>query len=910
VLDPPLIGRKAECRSLDALLAEVRGNQSRVLVMLGEAGIGKSALLDHLRDSAEEFRVVDATGVESEMELPFAALHQLCSPLLERVSALPDPQREAMSKAFGLMAGATPDRLLIGLAVLGLLSVAADESPLLCVVDDAQWLDRESAQIIGFVARRLLAERIGFVLASRVASPDLASFPQMVINGLHEAEARTLLGNVLHVPIDERVGDRIIAEAHGNPLALVEWSRDHKPGEVAGGFGVPHRLPVAGQLEESFRRRLSDLPPSTQRYLMIAASEPTGDAILVHRAASGLDVDPQDASAAVDAGLVEIGSKVTFRHPLVRSAVYGAATLADRQEAHRALALATDPDLDADRRAWHLALGSPRPDEEIAVAVEQSAHRVRARGGLAAAGALLERAMVLTLDPVRRGERLLAAAAAYLEAGCFDTAAALMASADVDVLDALGQARLDLLRARHASVGGDTRDAPGLLLRAAKRLEALDARLARHTYVAAMSASAVAGRFCVEVSIEEIALAAHRCPAADEPTTNDSLLVGLALNTMEGATSAAPVLRLVVSSSEALTVGEAVQWLGYQSAAASILWDIEALHRFATSLVGAAREIGALTLLPSALNTLAQALVFEGQIDAASRLVVEARRVAEATGSNLIPWPAASIAGLRGNHDAAESIEAQVADASVTHHGMALHSALWARATLCNGLGRYDDALTAAKQALEHPLDWQTHLFLHELVEAGVRSSDPGAAQDALDRLQASAGASGTDWAVGVRCRSEALLCEGSAAEELYREAVGHLSRTNVRPEVARSHLLYGEWLRRENRRVDARAQLHMAHDLFTEMGMLGFGDRARRELMATGETVRKRTSTSFDELTSQESHIALLAASGRTNPEIGAELFISHRTVEWHLRKVFTKLGVTSRKELGAALPRAVSMS
>ena len=900
-----LIGRARECRAIEELLDAVREGRSQVLVLRGDAGMGKSALVHHLVTSAAGYRVVHASGVESEMHLPFAALHQLCAPMLESLDALPDPQRGAASTAFGLTAGRSPDRLLIGLAVLNLLSGAAEEKPLLCVIDDAHWLDRESIDALTFVARRLLADHVALVFSTRGASADLAEFDELAVEGLKDGDAQTLLSSVLHVSIDERVRDRIVAETLGNPLALVEWPRGRTAAELAGGFGMPASMPIASQIEQSFRDRVGELPTPTQRFLILAAAETTGDPVVVWRAASGLGLAPIDASPALDAGLVEMGTRVWFRHPLVRTAVYGSATREDRQAAHRALADATDVDADPDRRAWHRALGSPGPDEEIADLLVHSAGRARARGGLAAAAALLERAVVLTVDSSQRTERIIAAAAAHLDAGSFDIADGLFALAETAPLDDMSRAVLDALRAQHAVTGGDIRDAPELFLRAAKCFEPIDVGLAQQTYLGALAAAPVAGTFSRAVTMHDVARAASECPISASPNTRELLVTALARTTLEGPASAAPTLRRALEQTAFETLAtESFHSLSFLTAAAATLWDNHSLHQLATLQVSATRELGALTMLPWALNTLAHILTFEGDLDGAALVVAEADEIVEVTGGN-VQWAGAILAGWRGDSGSLASIDKIASRAHVAGNALALKSALWGSACFHNGAGHYERALADASEADRQPWEWGAPNYFSELIEAAARCGQPAVARAQLERLAETVEPSGSDWGLGVYARSHALLTDGRAAEDLYLEAIECLRRSAILPELARAHLLFGEWLRRENRRVDARAQLRIAHAMLTAMGIHGFAERARHELLATGETVRRRTVDSFDELTSQEANIARLAAEGRTNPEIGTLLFISPRTVEWHMRKVFTKVGVSSRRELRDALPR-----
>lgn len=904
---PPtdLIGRARECRSLEELLDSVRGGQSRVLVVRGDAGIGKSALLQWLVDAATGFQLVHATGVESEMTLPFAALHQLCAPMLDRLEALPEPQREAARTAFGLAAGSAPDRLLIGLAVLSLLSEFAAEAPLLCVIDDAQWLDHESAQTLAFVARRLQVDAIGLVFATRRSIAELSGFPTMIVEGLHDGDAQTLLSSVLHVPLDTRVRDRIVAETRGNPLALVEWPRGLTDAELASGFGMPAKLEMAGQIEESFRRRVAELPDSARQLLVVAAAEPTGDPIVMWRAATALGVSPDDALPAIEAGLVEIGTRVWFRHPLVRTAAYGAAPLPDRQAAHRELARATDAHVDPDRCAWHRALGSPGPDEDIADALEQSAGRARARGGMAASAALLERSVAMTLDPSKRTYRALGAASAHLNAGAVDVAASLLAQIDETSLDAIQAAYLQALRAQHAYTSGDMREAPLQFLRAAQSLETLSVRRAQDMYVTGMSAAALVGTYARGTTVSDIGRVASSCPMSTTPDGRELLVAGLALAALDDPAAAAPILRRALDTDLHAIPPEDFQWCSQLTAAASVLWDNEQLHRIAEVYLALTREVGALTMLPWALSALAGALIWEGYLDRAAPLVAEAEEILDLTGGNTA-WSGATLAGWRGDANASAAIDAVETRARSAGHGLALRLALWARACMCNATGEYELALTAAREAAEQPWQWGNPSWFPELIEAAVRTGEVDVAQRQLERLAHTVGPSESDWAYGMYARSQALLSPERDAEHYYVTALDHLARTKIQTELARTHLLYGEWLRRDSQRSTARVQLRRAHELFLNMGAHGFAERARNELLATGETVRRRTVETFDELTPQEANIARLAAEGRTNPEIGSMLYISPRTVEWHLRKVYTKLNVASRRELAGALPRA----
>jgi DNA-binding CsgD family transcriptional regulator/tetratricopeptide (TPR) repeat protein len=886
----------------------VRAGQGRALVVRGEPGVGKTALLDYLAERASGCLVARAAGVQSEMELAFAGLHQLCAPMLDHDESLPDPQREALRTAFGLSAGPVPDRFLVGLAVLGLLSETAGERPLVCVVDDQQWLDHASAQALGFAARRLAADPVGVVFAARVPGQDVAGLPELVVEGLAYNDARSLLESVLSRVagrLDARVRDRIIADTHGNPLALLELTRGLTPAQLTGGFGVSEVVPLDGRIEESFRLQLGALPAQTRRLVQLAAADPSGDPVLVWRAAGRLAIGAGAAKPAVEAGLAEFGARVRFRHPLVRSAAYWSASAQTRQELHGALAEATDPAVDPDRRAWHRAQAAPGLDEEVAAELELCAGRAQRRGGLAAAAAFLERSARLTIDPARRARRALAAAQARNQAGASDAALGLLAMAQAGPLDELQCARADLLRAQIAFASSHGRDAPPLMLSAAKQLEGLDAGLARETYLEAFTAALFVGRLS-PAAVGDVARAARMAPAL--PTKGrapDLLLDGLALLVTEGYATGAPALRraLLAARSQDISAEEGLGWLWLAEMAAVAVWDDETWHILVSRHVKLARDAGALSELPLAVLSRYLLHAHAGELEQAAALIAEAQAVADATGSQLGPYGGLGAAAFRGREaEATELIQATMAGATSRGEGRGV-ATQYAVALLYNGLGRYDKALAAAELACEYDDIGVVGWSLTELVEAAVRSGQPARASDALRRLSETTRASGTDWGLGIEARSRALLSEGQAAENGYREAIERLGRTRMRPAAARAHLLYGEWLRRENRRQDARAELRTAHGLFTAMGIEAFADRARHELLAAGDTVRKPTVETVSELTAQEAHIARLAVDGGTNAEIGAQLFLSTRTVEWHLSKVYTKLGVGSRRELRQAL-------
>jgi len=902
-----LVGRGAERACLDQLLADAHLGHSAVLVLRGEPGIGKSTLLGYAAERAEACRVVRAAGVESEMELPFAGLHQLCVTLLDDLDRLPAPQRDALATAFGLSSGAQPDRFLVGLAVLSLLSEAAEALPLVCLVDDAHWLDRSSAQVLAFVARRLAAESIVLLFAEREPREldELAGLPELQLEGLSDAPARELLASAVTAPLDKRVSERILAETRGNPLALLELPRE-SPGGLAGGFALPDNGSLHGQIEASFRRRVQQLPTATQRLLLVAAADPTGDRGLLLRVAGQIGIPIYELSPAEADGLLELRSKVAFRHPLLRSAVYRAAPPDERRAAHRALAAATDAELDPDRRAWHRAHATDGPDEEVALELEQSAGRARARGGLAAAAAFLERSAALTPDPGRQAQRAVEAAASMQLAGAPQAALALLATASAGPLDALGRARVQRL---HGQIFLDLRrpaDALPLLLDAAKQLERIDPALACDAYLEALRAAAVAAR--LGPGTRDAARAALTAPPPHgEPRAVDLLLDGLAVRFTDGYAASAPMLKRALSAlrEDGDRPGLSVRWPWLGRRVAPSLFADDAWHYFATRSVQLSRDNGALAVLPLALNYLGQLRCLEGDLDDATALLDEADAISAATGTQPIEFGRLAWAGFHGDEAAASLLfDASEAAAIARGEGVVLTLSEHARAVLYNGLGRYEAALAPAQSASGRDELLVTVWSLPELVEAATRCGKADVAAAAVERLAERTRAADTELALGIEARSRALITEGDAAEELYRDAIDRLGRTRLRPDFARAHLLYGEWLRRENRRVDARAHLRAAHELFASFGMDAFAERAGQELLATGEHVRKRALETRDDLTAQERQIAHLAADGLSNPEIGSRLFLSPRTVEWHLRKVFTKLGIHSRRELAKALP------
>jgi DNA-binding CsgD family transcriptional regulator len=906
---------------LDRLIEAVRAGESRALVVRGEPGMGKTALLDYLAGHAPECRVVRAAGIQSEIELAFAAMHQLCAPMLDRLDRLPGPQRTALGTAFGISAGPAPDRFLIGLAVLSLLSDVAAEQPLVCLVDDQQWLDRASAQVLAFVARRLEAESVGLVFAARTPGEELAGLPTLAVEALRDSDARALLDSAVTGPLDARVRDRIVAETRGNPLALVELPRALTPTELAGGFGLPSADALPGGIEATFQRQLDALPAETKRLVLLAAADPVGDPVLVWRAAERLGIGAVAATPAAEAGLLEFGAQVRFRHPLVRWLAYQSASLPDRQEVHRALADVTDPQANPDRRAWHRAQAAPGPDEDIAVELERSASRAQARGGIAAAAAFLERAALLTREPACRAQRLLAAAQAKRDAGALDDALRLLVAVEAGPPDALRTAEVEHLRGQIALDQRRGRDATRLLLSAARRFEPLNPGLARETHLEAVWEAAMWGGELDHVSaVRKAAEAARAAPGPDPPRVVDVLLDALALRFTQGHAAAAPALTQALELVLALNVGasEASRWLlpsggRIGQIIALELWDFESWYALAGRQALLARSTGALVQLQFALNYLARAHLLAGDLATAALMIEEDHLIAEATRNPPVTDTEVMLAAWQGREPAAsELIEVTTQEATARGSRRLAGFASYASSVLYNGLGRHDAARDAAWQAFQPGQLGHGPLVISELAEAAARTGDEAAVRAALDWLAERTVAKRTEWALGIEARIRALLGEGEDAGSCYQESISRLSRTRLRAELARAHLLYGEWLRRQGRRLDAREQLRTAHSLLDAMGMTAFAGRARRELLATGETVRKRSSEpapaqpgqATEALTAQEAQVARLARDGLSNPEIGTRLFISSRTVQYHLRKVFTKLGISSRSQLYRVLP------
>jgi DNA-binding CsgD family transcriptional regulator len=871
--------------------------------------MGKTALLRYCADQASDCQVAQIAGVESELELPFAALHQLCAPLMKELPPLPEPQERALRVALGLADGSTPGRFLVGLAVLSSLAEVAAKRPLVCLVDDAQWLDEASSQVLGFVGRRLLAESVLLVFAVR-EEPRVQLFeglPTLTLEGLSDGDARDLLTASVSGHLDEQVRDRIIAETGGNPLGLLELPRAMSAAERAGGFALPPAATLSGHLQDLYVRRVLALPEPTRQLILLAATDPTGDATLLWRAAQTIGVTREAADAAETEKLLDVGPRVKFRHPLVRSAAQLVASPEERRAAHLAIASVTDVEHDPDRRIWHLAAAATGPDEDIAAELERSADRAQDRAGLPAAAAFLQRSAALTPSSKLRTERILAAAHAHLHAGAFGATLGLLAEAEAAAVDELHAARVDLLRGQVDRAASAAR-APVRLLQAAKKLESLDIRLALDTYLDAAAAATVAGALARPGGrlIDVVTAVQAAPPPPSGPQPGDYLLQGLVESVTHGPVAAAPALRRALDGfvRDHLSPDQWFHWGILASMAALSLWDYETWAKLSARQTQVARSSCAPAPLGNALNVQRVMATLSGDLELATSLGVEEDALQEVTGRIRTSYGALVLAAYRGRADEATRLIATAADDAVARgEGFGQQSTQLATAILNNGLGRYTKALNAAQQSVQEQYVPFTRWGLAEVIESAVRSGRPELSDDALQRLTAVT-LEGSDWAAAIEARSRALVSKGTVADSCYFEAVERFARTPLKPELARTHLLYGEWLRREDRRLDARQHLRTAHNLLTEIGAEAFAERARRELLAVGDSVRRRKPDAPNDLTAQELHIARLARDGRTNGEIGEELFISARTVEWHLRKVFAKLHITSRRGLQEALP------
>jgi DNA-binding CsgD family transcriptional regulator len=905
-----LLGRRREQAAIGNLLQAARDGEGGVLVLHGDPGVGKTALLDDTVHAAEGYRTVSAVGLEGEMEFPFAALQQLCAPILHFDVHLPDLQRNALSVAFGVSAGTAPDAFLIGLATLGLLSETAETQPLLCIIDDAQWLDSASAKALTFAARRASAERIAFLFAARTLDEGLAALPALQLGPLAHGDARNLMRSVIPGPLDERILERLVVETHGNPLAVIEFPRGLAPSQLAGGFGLPTALPLTKQIEQTFTRRLAHLSPDAKQLLLLASADPSGDPVLLSHAAQKMGIAQAAGQLLETHGLLEIGTGVAFRHPLARSAVYAAAGPQERRDSHRALAEAVNPALDPDRHAWHRAQAAIAPDDAVAEELERSAARARSRGGIAAGAAFLERAAALSSDPADRAKRALAAAKAKYEAGFLQEALQLIASVEDTEADERQHALAELLKGQVTLAARRGGEASPTLLRAARTLEPTDPQLARETYVEALSSALFAGSLAGTPSLIEVSEAALASPAPAVTGATDLLVEGIALWFTDSYAAGAPLLKQALAAFLDDTSPQPLAALRLSMAtwAAAELWDEEAWIRLAEEQLSRARASGELTAVPSALGNRSIIHAMCGEFATAAALVEEQEAIEDAAGMAPTANGALWLPAWAGQETELQAMARVVSsDASARREGYALGVIGLVSAVLYNGLGRYPEATAAVRTAPEdaHRLAAPIAAVV-ELVEAATLGGDRPLAERALRQLLERTEAAQSTWALATAARSTALLAEPEQQDALYQEAIDRSSTTRLRVDLARTQLLYGEALRRRGRRADARTQLRSAHSLLTELGTAAFADRARRELHAAGGRAENKpvgNREPVNDLTPKETRIARLAADGHTNREIAAQLFISPSTVEYHLRKSFRKLDVQSRTQLATKL-------
>ena len=917
-----MVGREAERTEIDRLIESAHSGLSGVVVVRGEAGIGKTTLVEAVASAVPDFDVVRLVGIESEMQLGFAALHQLLTPFLDGLEALPPPQARALNAAFGISDDDAPDPFLVGLAVLTLLTTAAAAGrPLLVIVDDTQWLDQESADALGFVARRLHADRICLLISMRPSLEERRPFdglPLITLDSLGEAESIALLDTTVGGRIAEHIRAHLLAEARGNPLALVEFGRELSADQLAGSAQLPQPLAVDRKLEGHFLRQVQSLPAATQRLLLAAAAAaPSADSGAIWRAGGALDFDMSAIEPAQASGLLDPGSEVVFRHPLIRSAVYQGASLTQRCRAHEALASASDEGRDPARGAWHRAAAAQSPDESLAAELEGVAHREGSRGSRAASAAMLARAAELTPDDQRRAVRFLAAAGADLAAGSSSRAKTNLGRAAPGLDDPVLVAQARQLEAFVAIMDSlpmklsDTDARPAveaivpMMLEATRALAPLDVRLARDAVLDTLPMAIYLGD-SDRVSVAEVAEVARSLALPDgvPPTTADLLLDALTELFAEGHNSASTMLRVALHAARSdPELGRDPRHLTKACWVAMALSDDDAVNDLATECVTLSRERGDYRFILEALSYLAERELRVGSLNVAEDLfnesiemhVVLNRMGGTAQAGRLI------VMAWRGRE---AEVRAQAAElrAVAGHLGLVIKMTDFALIVLELGLGNYQAAASLAFD------EWNVDVGLGALraadqVEAHVRSNNATHARSALAYLVDRDAANGSALDGGLLARARALLATGPDVEPNYRESIARLEESGVLLQLARTQLLYGEWLRRQKRRRDARTELQAARDAFESMGASGFAERARVELLATGAKARRRVDETRHDLTPQEQQIARLAAGGATNPEIAERLFISASTVDYHLRKVYRKLEIASRHEIERVL-------
>ncbi|WP_051450853.1 LuxR C-terminal-related transcriptional regulator [Actinospica robiniae] len=910
----PLLGRFAEREAIAGLLEAMRDGLGGALVFVGEAGIGKTRLLDYAAAQARAAQVelTRLVGVEAEQPLGYGALHRLLRPHLHRIDRLPPRQRDALNTAFGLADAAPLDRHLVGLATLTLLSGVALELPLLCLIDDVHWLDRESAETLAFVARRLQADSLGLIFAARTGIEARGLFDAMTslrVDGLPVADARELLALATPGHLDAAVADRIVAGTGGNPLALIELGAQLNAEQLAGVVPMPDPLPVSRLLEAHFQQAVAALPPDTRTLLLLIAAAPTDDPTVIWHAAGVLGLSARAAAAAVEAGVLDRAAAPGFRHPLIRSSVYAAASGDERRRIHAALATATDPTRMPDRRAWHRAAAALGADDAAAADLDAASDWARARGGYSAQALFLSKAAELTTEPTERAGRYLAAAEAHLASGDHAAVQPLLDLAAPALNRPAARARALRIRASAELFNTRSDRVAAMMLDAVAELGDADIRMTWELLYEAVHAAVIARDPMYRTTLAEVADAVTAAPRdPDAPAWSpDPLIEALAVRAAHGYERSVSSIQAALAGLRASPElhDRATPFCVLVSLAATDVWDIDANIEIISRLAAVNRSQGALYDLSLCVSDFAYTQIWNGRLNAAEALYAEADDYARAIGLTvqgdlnkglLYAW-------MGREAEVRATVATMDAVADTYGLGMLRQLALQALCILDLGLGRYGEAKRHALLAYEEDAPSQGNLMLPLLVEAAVRAGDRHTAARALTRLEERAQSAGTPWALGMLARCRALMDEGDDAEAWYQESIDLFAKVPLAAEQARSRLLFGEWLRRRRRRVEARTQLRSAYESFDAWGASLFAERARTELLATGETARRRVPGAGSDLTPQERQVALLAVSGLTNAEIASRLFITTSTVEFHLNKVFRKLGITSRRRIAAAL-------